>query len=415
VPGRLGHVLSETLESSLTVYHSIQHPASETGQQQGLETQAANSPLSPHFANAPSPPPATSNVRRHVSLTYGAGVAGPRKMNSSNLRRSGTLQASTPAHSRTTTPPDTSEGVEEDEYGYEGDERPYEDGYTEYLPQQGQGQGQQYATTPLGPTGWTSGNEWRSAANSGFSNNGGNGGSLSATIDEVQQALSALEIASNNSNLGHMYQAQQTIGNYQAGQSSHPPRFNPTHPPPPQAPGVRNGGNGNNGHGSRKLDLSPDLEGRRTPQAPSGGSNYMQQQQQYQQRQESRTPSSRGSWDQKDRMLGNRASNQNLQYGYQHGGKGDSGPAVPNVPPIPQQYLQQQPRMAGGSSFGQSGGGQQQVTGSSQAPGQALVSAPIDVPSLIAAKGYNPPNFDIRPTFVRHRIRVLTSHSFSLR
>jgi hypothetical protein len=333
-------------------------------------------------------------------------VAGPRGMKS-NLKRSGTLQASTPAHSRNATPPDTSESVEEDEYGYDADEGPYDDEYHSYMLQQGQGQGQgqgqQYATT-LGPSGWTPGNDWRSAASSGFSNSGGNGGSQSANIDEVQRALSALEIASIHNNLGHVYQNQQTIGNYQAGQSSHPPRFNPTHPPPSQAPGVRNGG-GNNGNGSRKPDLAPDLEGRRTPQASSGGSNYMQQQQQqYQQRQESRTPSSRGSWDQKDRILGNRTSNQNLQYGYQHGGKVDSGPSVPNVPPIPQQYLQQQPRMTGGSSFSQGAGGQQQVTGSGQAPGQALVSAPIDVPSLIAAKGYNPANFDIRPQLVSHRI-----------
>lgn len=179
---------------------------------------------------------------------------------------------------------------------------------------------------------------------------------------------------------------------------------------------MRNGGNnGNNGNGGRKLDLPTDIEGRRTPQAQSGGSSHMQQQQ-YQQQQESRTPSSRGSWDQKDRMLGNRTSNSNLQYGYQHGGKGESGSGVPNVPPIPQQYLQQ-PRMTAGSSFAQGGGVQQQGSGSGQASGQALIPTPIDVPSLIATKGYNPANFDTRPQFVRQQncrvsINTLTNHSF---
>jgi YTH domain-containing family protein len=319
----------------------------------------------------------------------------------SNLRRSGTLQATAP-HARNATPPNTTESVEEDEYGYEvEDDGNYDDEYAEYMQQHGQGQ--QYAASPLGSAGWTPGNDWRTAANSGFSNNGGQ----NVAIDEVQRALSALEIASNNNNnLGQMYQAHQSIGNYQAGQSSHPPRFNPTHPPPPQVPGVRNGGNngnnGNNGNGGRTLDVVTDLDGRKTPQAQSGGSNYMQQQQ-YPHQQDSRTPSSRGSWDQKDRMLGNRTSNPNLQYGYQHGGKGDSGSSVPNVPTIPQQFLQQQPRMTGASSFGQSGGGQQQQgSGTSQASGQTLVS-PIDLPTLIATKGYNPANFDIRPQFVRRQ------------
>jgi YTH domain-containing family protein len=313
-------------------------------------------------------------------------------MKPSNLRRSGTLQATAP-HGRNATPPDTTESVEEDEYGYEveGDEN-YDAEYSEYMQQHAQAQ---YPSSPLGSVssvGWTPGNDWRAAANSGFSNNGGN---QNVAIDEVQRALSVLEIASNN--LG--YQAHQNVGNYQAGQSSHPPRFNPTHPPPPQVPGIRNGGNnGTNGsNGGRTLDVVTDLDGRKTPQAQPGGSNYIQQQQ-YQQQQDSRTPSSRGNWDQKDRMLGNRTSNPNLQYNYQQGGKGDN---VPNVPPIPQQFLQQQPRLTGGSSFAQGAGGQQ-GTGSGQASGQSLMS-PIDLPTLIATKGYNPANFDTRPQFVRQQ------------
>jgi hypothetical protein len=41
---------------------------------------------------------------------------------------------------------------------------------------------------------------------------------------------------------------------------------------------------------------------------------------------------------------------------------------------------------------GQSGNGGQSL--------QGFVNSPIDVPSLIALKGYNPSNFDIRPQFV---------------
>lgn len=317
-------------------------------------------------------------------------------MKPSNLRRSGTLQATAPhGGARNTTPPETAEDAEEDEYGYEvEDDGVYDDDYKAYMQQHSQGQ--QYASSPLGSAGWTPGNDWRVVTNSVFPNNGGIGSNHNAAIDEVQRALSTLEIASSNNNLNQMYQGHQNIGNYQAGQSSHPPRFNPSHPPPSQAPGVRNGGS--NGNGNRTVELGTDLEGRKTPQAQSGGSSYTQQQ--YNQPQDSRAPSSRGSWDQKDRMLNNRTSNSNLQYGFQHGGKSDNGSGVPNVPSLPQQYLQQ-PRITSGSSFGQGGGAQQQVSGSAQLSGQGLLSTPIDVPSLIATKGYNPANFDIRPQFVR--------------
>ncbi|RDB20982.1 YTH domain-containing family protein 1 [Hypsizygus marmoreus] len=366
-----------------------EHPDDETAQhQQGIDPQSKNSPLSPHFAgvpHGPSPPPAASNVRRHVSLTYGSGVAGPRKMNPSGLKRSGTLQAAGPVSSQNTTPPSTSEGAEEDEYPYEvEDASVYEEEYTSVQYQQYSGQQGQYAGSPIGrQSPWAPGNEWRTAGGSGFT--GGNGGSQNATMDDVQRALSALEL--NQAGASQMYQG---TGNYQTGQSAHPPRFNPTHPPPAQAPGMRGG---NSGNGNRGLQLNTDSEGRRTPS--QGGSGF---QQQYQQQQDNRGGSG-GSWDNRDRILGTRTSNPNLQYGYQKGGQG-----IPSVPAIPQQYLQQQqqqPRMgSSGSPFSQTGG-QQQGGASGQASGQPFVSAPIDVPSLIATKGYNPTNFDTRPQFAR--------------
>lgn len=318
------------------------------------------------------------------------------------------------AHAQNPSPPDTTEGVEEDEYGYDVEDTGAYD--EEYVRQQyQQNQGQQYAGSPIGRTSpWTAGNEWRSAGSSGLStSSGGHGGNHNVAIDDVQRALSALEIASN-SNTGQggqnqMYQNQSNVGNYQAGQSAHPPRFNPTHPPPAQAPGMRgaggNGGNGN-GNGGRKLQLNTDLEGRKTPQAQQGA-QYLQQQQyqqQQHQQQDNRSQSSGGSWDQKDRTLGGRTSNPNLQYGYQQGGKG-SGSGVPSVPAIPQQYIQQQQPRMGGGTYNQGGGNQQQQQGgggsSGQSPNQGFVNTPVDVPSLIATKGYNPANFDTRPQFVR--------------
>jgi hypothetical protein len=99
------------------------------------------------------------------------------------------------------------------------------------------------------------------------------------------------------------------------------------------------------------------------------------------------------SWEQKEK-LSQRTSNPNLNYRYSQGQKGN----IPNVPAIPSQYLNQQsgqaPRM--GNSFGQ--GQTQGDTNTQPVPG--FVNTPVDVPTLIAGKGYNPPNFDVRPGFV---------------
>lgn len=309
-------------------------------------------------------------------------------MNPSGLKRSGTLQAPISTNSQASTPPDTPEGTEEEEYAYETeDPGVYDD---EYRAQQYSSQGQQYAPSPIGrQSPWAPANEWRTAG-SGLSS--GSGHNSNVAIDDVQRALSALELASNNGGQNQMYQAQQNVANYQAGQSAYPPRFNPAHPPPSTGPGMRNYGNGN---GSRASQFSADVDGRKTPQ--SQGGSYMQQQYQ----QDNRAQSAGGSYKNKDRIMSNRTSNPNLQYGYQQGGKGTNA-GVPSVPAIPQQYLQQQSRMSGGS-FGQNiGQGQGAGSNSSQSPEQSFVTAPIDVPSLIATKGYNPTNFDIRPPFVRH-------------
>ena len=84
---------------------------------------------------------------------------------------------------------------------------------------------------------------------------------------------------------------------------------------------------------------------------------------------------------------------------------------MPSVPPIPQQYLSQagssQPQ---GNGAGRAGLGvatnfapnSPSIMPSGQTPVQGFVNTPVDVPSLIATKGYNPANFDTRPAFARY-------------
>ncbi|KAF7363934.1 YTH domain-containing protein [Mycena sanguinolenta] len=323
-----------------------------------------NSPLAPH--DGPSPPPGEPGVRRHVSLTYGAAARQAQKIPITNLRRSGTLQTPMPAH--VDTPPEPA-AEEDEEYQYEDpavyDEQEY------YAPKPG----------PASPIGRLS--PW--------SNNGGSGDWRAPTggIDDVQRALSSLDIGGGGGAYGN---------NNVGGQSSHPPRFNPPHPAPAQAPGMRGGNNGNGGNnngkgnaygagtGSGPLQLVTDFDGRKTPLGQSGGpasasALYAHQQAQAQQQQFMQQGGQQG-WEggDKDRVVGLRRSNPNLQYGYQQQQASKGQP----VPPIPQQYMQQQQRVPSG-----------------QTPTQPFANTPVDVPSLIATKGYNPAEFNLRPNFAR--------------
>ncbi|KAF5373904.1 hypothetical protein D9758_000897 [Tetrapyrgos nigripes] len=296
--------------------------------------------------NVPSPPPAGSGVRRHVSLTYGAqGAGATRPKIASGLRRSGTLQAQMPGHGANA--PDAIAGSpaageeEEYDYAYAMDDPANYEAYEQYGPTSPLGR-----SSPWGSNGSSGGgNEWRTPSGPGYSG---------SAIDDVQRALSSMDIAGGTS-----------VGVY--GQSAHPPRFNPSHPPPQQAPGGR--GKGNSGNGNVEFD------GRKTPLG------------------------------QPERTLVGRTSNPNLQYVYhQKTGSGSSagGERIPNVPPIPSQYLQQnqqqqiqgqgsqQPRLGLATSFANDG------------QNQAQSFTPVDVSSLISAKGYNPTQFDIRPQFARY-------------
>lgn len=221
------------------------------------------SPLSPHFATAhvPSPPPASSGVRRHQSLTYGV----QRQIPSSGLKRAGTLQQTGSRHTatvgQTPSPPDP----EEETYSEEKDlVNPYDDEsyFTPRSPPPNQQQygcqgSAQYPTSPIGrasPWGTPGGADWRTPGGT-FSGPG------MASVDDVARALSAMEL----NNAGQMYSNSAAL---QGGQSAHPPRFNPAHPPPLSPGSVRQ--NTMQGDAtSRKLQLNTDIEGRKTPTGQS--------------------------------------------------------------------------------------------------------------------------------------------------
>ncbi|KAI6045583.1 YT521-B-like domain-containing protein [Pisolithus marmoratus] len=229
-----------------------------------------------------------------------------------------------------------------------------------------QAQGQ-YPTSPMGrssPWNTPGSGDWRTPGAS-FSSTGTN------NIDEVTRALSTMELNST------MYNSM-TIQN---SQSAQPPRFNPSAAP---SSGMRGnymqGGNGN----ARKLQLNSDLDGRKTPTAqPAIGP--------------------RGSGMEgdraKDKLLSQRTSNPSLSYGYNLGQKGN----IPSVPPIPAQYLNQvgnaqAPRL--GTNFPQ-GSTQQNQADNAQTRG-GFLNSPVDIPTLVATKGYNPVTFETRPSFARY-------------
>ena len=299
-----------------------------------------------------------------------------------------------PAHSHNTTPPETAEQAEEEEYAYEAeDTSAFDDDY--YARQQYQ----QYSNSPIGRTSpWPSGNEWRQGGG-GYTTSG------NAAIDDVQRALSALELASNqNTAPASAYSAYQH--NNQGGNP--PPRFNSSQPPQHQSTGSR-GSNGNGsastGNGNNKVQSSNEFDGRKTPlsQVQRSG-NYGQQQ-----------------YGQQDHGLRGRLSNPNLQYGYQQGAGGHNKSAsgsssaagssggIPSVPPIPAQYLQQgqnqggqsgRPGLGVATTFPNSANASSVPSG--QTPVQPFANTPVDVPTLIATKGYNPAQFDTRPQFARY-------------
>ena len=296
------------------------------------------------------------------------------------------------AHSSAQSPSPTN--ADEYDYGDNDSVRAEEDGYF----RQGQ-----YPTSPIGnnrssPWGTPGpGNDWRTQLGGSVNPNIG---PVPSGIDDVSRALSALEISQ-----------QYAAGNgYQQGQSVYPPRFNPPHNFNLQSPGIRKNSNA----GERKLQLVTDFEdgvqesAAYVPSVRQGVQHNQRQSERDEyphQRERSFTSSGSSPWDPKERLLGGRMSNPNLHNLYQSK-NGSSG--VPSVPPIPSQYLNNQgqaPRMGlANASQGnqQSHGtrGSSQGSNTQSPPTDNVITSPIDVPSLIATKGYNPAEFDTRPLCV---------------
>ena len=96
-------------------------------------------------------------------------------------------------------------------------------------------------------------------------------------------------------------------------------------------------------------------------------------------------------------------ANPNLQLLYQ---ATNGGSPIPNVPPIPSQFYNntsgQGPRLGQSQVSGKATNQQgRSSTGPAQnAPSDNFLTSPMDVPTLIATKGYNPVEFDTRPFFV---------------
>jgi YTH domain-containing family protein len=362
----------------------------ENPQYQSIDQQGQNSPspMASQFGTIPSPPPGSA-VRRHQSLTYGTAT---QRMASAGLRRAGTLQNQGRTHGhqpQTPSPTGADEEFTEGSAGHEDES---------YFEPQVSNQGQQHPTSPINRSPWsTPSNEWRSSggnANLVGSNNG------SSAIEDLQRGLSSMDINS-----------QYSAATFSGAQSNHPPRFNPNQPQ--QFTALRSTTQ-NDSDASRKLQLVTNLDERGNQIAgsssgPVSASAYVPpighpQSTGQQHRGGTGEPDDRaftalGTWDQKERVLHTRTSNPNINFGSNAQQQQQKGlPGIPSVPPIPSQYLQANQQQNFRLGLNTQLGGGLGVLGAQ--PG--ILTSPIDIPTLIANKGYNPQNFDTRPSFVRH-------------
>ena len=333
-----------------------------------------------------------------------------------NLRRSGTLQAQMERpHAASNASPPSPVDNEED---FNDEERFNNEEYQYALLQQQQ---QQQSALKQAAGHYTPGNDvgrhspWSMGANA--NSNWGYGAGISAgsttdsqsSLDDVQRALSSLEI----SNTG-LVQGQSFNGN--GNQGFLPPRLNQQggaigqassirRPDVGAANGLNDGNNLNVGLTQRaggKLQLNTtdiDVGLKSGPSSastnvPTIGHGFGQ-----------RRGSNASGWgDAEKRPLSARSSNSNLQYS----ARGYDASSLPPNPPIPAQYLNQQDTPVQGGRVGGTTPFTQNQQGSlaiglqqQQQQQQQQFISPIDVPTLISAKGYNPSSFDCRPAFVR--------------
>jgi hypothetical protein len=361
----------------------------ENPQYQSIDQQGQNSPspMASQFGPIPSPPPGSA-VRRHQSLTYGTAT---QRMASAGLRRAGTLQNQGRTHGhqpQTPSPTGAEEEIAEGSTGHDDES---------YFDRQASNQGQQYPTSPINRSPWsTPSNEWRPSGgnvNLVGSNNG------SSAIEDLQRGLSSMDINS-----------QYSAAAFSGAQSNHPPRFNPNQPQ--QFTALRSTAQ-NDSDASRKLQLVTNL-GERGNQitgsssGPVSASAYVppighpqatgQQQRGGTGEPDDRAITASGTWDQKERVLHTRTSNPNINFGSNAQQQQQKGQGIPSVPPIPSQFLQANQQQNYRLGLNTQMGGGLGVLGAQ--PG--ILTSPVDIPTLIANKGYNPQNFDTRPSFVRH-------------
>ncbi|KAG8833220.1 hypothetical protein FRC17_011112 [Serendipita sp. 399] len=128
-------------------------------------------------------------------------------------------------------------------------------------------------------------------------------------------------------------------------------------------------------------------------------------------REEHHRTASGSEWSHHKEIKG-RNSNPNLGQSYQNQYNNNQLGNIPPPPPIPSQYLNQMPGGRGHGGFN----AQNQNFGAIGSPPQGqgtfqqqpfldpstYLSSPIDVPTMIAQKGYNPATFDTRPAYARY-------------
>jgi hypothetical protein len=211
---------------------------------------------------------------------------------------------------------------------------------------------------------------------------------------------------------------------FSGAQSNHPPRFNPNQPQ--QFAALRGAPpNDSDSNAALKLQLVTNLDERGNQVAgsssgPVSASAYVppighglpqstgQQQRGGSGDTDERAFTASGTWDQKDRVLNTRSSNPNINYGSNAQQQQSKAQGIPSVPPIPAQFLQ-----ANQQQNARPGLNTQMNSMGALGAQPGLLTSPIDIPTLIATKGYNPQNFDTRPAFVRYSRFACPSPHFS--
>jgi YTH domain-containing family protein len=327
-----------------------------------------------------------SGVRRHQSLTYGAQQAKQRA--SAPLKRSGTMLAAAPRRSAQP-PPEIQDEDEEDDYA-QYQEQVSQEEMPHYPQLESQILQSNSRQSPWGPPE----KDWRGPTNSNQSY-----GLVGPQLDDVQRALATLD-----------------LGTGQVNQQIQPPRFNrqPGLKDSPSNPHLRQDNrdfdSDANLQGGYNSNQYRGLAGRALPAGTQSSHSTVGA---------LRRPASAAGNDVSDyqggnteRQLRSRVSNPNLQYGPDRDvfGSGTTSP-LPPVPQIPAQYLNQatavQPPRLGANPIYANNYIHNPIA--SYATNDSMANPIVDIPSLIAAKGYNPVNFDTKPANVTKHSSYFTT------